>query len=94
MKSKNIVMLVSNHYMSIMIIFPLHSHEMFPQYSLHISTIFPLYSLNISSILGLIGLAACAIGLVPEIDRFLHLLIPPVLDCFDDPESRVCYYAW
>ena len=83
MKSKNIVMLVSNHYLSIMIIFPLQSHEMFPQYSLYIS-----------SILGLIGLAACAIGLVPEIDRFLHLLIPPVLDCFDDPESRVCYYAW
>jgi vacuole morphology and inheritance protein 14 len=42
---------------------------------------------------GLIGLAACAIGLVPDIDRFLHLLIPPVLECFDDPESRVCYYA-
>jgi len=42
---------------------------------------------------GLIGLAASAIGLVPEIDRFLHLLIPPVLECFDDPESRVCYYA-
>ena len=43
---------------------------------------------------GLIGLAACAIGLVPDIERFLHLLIPPVLECFDDPESRVCYYAW
>ena len=42
---------------------------------------------------GLIGLAASAIGLVPDIDRFLHLLIPPVLECFDDPESRVCYYA-
>ena len=42
---------------------------------------------------GLIGLAASAIGLVPDIDRYLHLLIPPVLECFDDPESRVCYYA-
>jgi vacuole morphology and inheritance protein 14 len=42
---------------------------------------------------GLIGLAASAIGLVVDIDRYLHLLIPPVLDCFDDPESRVCYYA-
>jgi vacuole morphology and inheritance protein 14 len=42
---------------------------------------------------GLIGLAAASIGLVPDIDRFLHLLIPPVLSCFDDPESRVCYYA-
>jgi vacuole morphology and inheritance protein 14 len=42
---------------------------------------------------GLIGLAASAIGLVVDIDRYLHLLIPPVLECFDDPESRVCYYA-
>ena len=42
---------------------------------------------------GLIGLAAAAIGLVVDIDRYLHLLIPPVLECFDDPESRVCYYA-
>jgi vacuole morphology and inheritance protein 14 len=42
---------------------------------------------------GLIGLAASAIGLVVDIDKYLHLLIPPVLECFDDPESRVCYYA-
>jgi vacuole morphology and inheritance protein 14 len=42
---------------------------------------------------GLIGLAAAAIGLAPDIEKFLHLLIPPVLECFDDPESRVCYYA-
>jgi len=42
---------------------------------------------------GLIGLAASSIGLVPDIDRYLHLLIPPVIECFDDPESRVCYYA-
>ena len=42
---------------------------------------------------GLIGLAASAIGLVPDIEKYLHLLIPPVLECFDDPESRVCYYA-
>jgi vacuole morphology and inheritance protein 14 len=42
---------------------------------------------------GLIGLAAAAIGLVTDIERYLHLLIPPVLQCFDDPESRVCYYA-
>jgi len=42
---------------------------------------------------GLIGLAASAIGLVLDIDRYLHLLVPPVLECFDDPESRVCYYA-
>lgn len=42
---------------------------------------------------GLIGLAASAIGLVPDIDLFLNLLIPPVLECFDDQEPRVCYYA-
>lgn len=56
---------------------------------------------------GLIGLAATAIGLGynsnnnnaitlligGDIDPYLSALIPPVLDCFDDPESRVCYYA-
>jgi vacuole morphology and inheritance protein 14 len=42
---------------------------------------------------GLIGLAATAIGLGSEIDRYLTQLIPPVIECFDDPESRVCYYA-
>jgi hypothetical protein len=52
---------------------------------------FPHLSLALSG--GLIGLAASAIGLAPDIDKYLHLLILPVLDCFDDPESRVCYYA-
>ena len=42
---------------------------------------------------GLIGLAASAIGLGADIDPYLNNLIPPVLECFDDPESRVCYYA-
>eukprot|EP01035_Chromulina_nebulosa_P057001 gene57001-78111_t len=42
---------------------------------------------------GVIGLAGCAIGLGPTVDKFLNHLIPPVLECFDDPESRVCYYA-
>ena len=42
---------------------------------------------------GLIGLAAAAIGLMPDVDKYLNLLIPPVLECFEDPESRVCYYA-
>jgi vacuole morphology and inheritance protein 14 len=42
---------------------------------------------------GLIGLAAAAIGLGQDISLHLHQLIPPVLECFDDPESRVCYYA-
>ena len=42
---------------------------------------------------GVIGLAGCAIGLGAAVDKFLNHLIPPVLECFDDPESRVCYYA-
>ena len=42
---------------------------------------------------GLIGLAAVAIGLVADIDKFLHMLVPPVLQCFDDQDSRVSYYA-
>lgn len=42
---------------------------------------------------GLIGVAACAIGFMQDVQRYLHLLLPPVLECFDDQESRVCYYA-
>ena len=42
---------------------------------------------------GLIGIAACAIGFMSDIQRYLHLILPPVLECFDDQESRVCYYA-
>jgi vacuole morphology and inheritance protein 14 len=42
---------------------------------------------------GLVGLAATAIGLHSATNNFLHVLLPPVLHCFDDPESRVRYYA-
>jgi vacuole morphology and inheritance protein 14 len=42
---------------------------------------------------GLVGLAATAIGLHSAAGNFLHVLLPPVLHCFDDPESRVRYYA-
>ncbi len=42
---------------------------------------------------GLVGLAATAIGLMHNSRSFLHVLLPPVLHCFDDPESRVRYYA-
>lgn len=44
---------------------------------------------------GLVGLAATAIGLhtTTATGQFLHALLPPVLHCFDDPESRVRYYA-
>ena len=42
---------------------------------------------------GLVGLAATTIGLMNYSSNFLHQLLPPVLHCFDDPESRVRYYA-
>ncbi|OQR94721.1 VAC14 family protein [Thraustotheca clavata] len=42
---------------------------------------------------GLIGLAGTAIGLMHDAKLYLDLLMPPVLKCFDDPESRVRYYA-
>lgn len=43
---------------------------------------------------GLHGLAAAAIGLMAHrIKDYLPLLLPPVLHCFDDHESRVRYYA-
>ncbi|KAL7560656.1 hypothetical protein ACA910_001339 [Epithemia clementina (nom. ined.)] len=42
---------------------------------------------------GLVGLAATAIGLMSHSRAFLNVLLPPVLHCFDDPESRVRYYA-
>ena len=42
---------------------------------------------------GLVGLAATAIGLHSHSRGFLNVLLPPVLHCFDDPESRVRYYA-
>ena len=42
---------------------------------------------------GLVGLAATSIGLMQNSRGFLPVLLPPVLHCFDDPESRVRYYA-
>lgn len=42
---------------------------------------------------GLVGLAAVGIGLTRNCRSFLPILLPPVLHCFDDPESRVRYYA-
>lgn len=41
----------------------------------------------------MIGLAASAIGLMHDAHKYLDKLLPPVLHCFDDPESRVRYYA-
>ena len=42
---------------------------------------------------GLIGIAATAIGLMGNTRLYLDAMLPPVLQCFDDPESRVRYYA-
>mmetsp|Transcript_1951 Transcript_1951/g.3566 ORF Transcript_1951/g.3566 Transcript_1951/m.3566 type:complete len:950 (-) Transcript_1951:59-2908(-) len=42
---------------------------------------------------GLIGIAATAIGLMGNTRSHLEGLLFPVLHCFDDPESRVRYYA-
>ncbi|KAJ8330518.1 hypothetical protein O5D80_001496 [Batrachochytrium dendrobatidis] len=42
---------------------------------------------------GLIGLAAAAIALGPAIDSHLMDIVPPMLACFSDQDSRVRYYA-
>jgi len=42
---------------------------------------------------GLIALAASAIGLGTEIYKYVDQLIPPVLKCFGNEDSRVRYYA-
>eukprot|EP00743_Colponemidia_sp_Colp-15_P004953 GILK01005338.1.p1 GENE.GILK01005338.1~~GILK01005338.1.p1 ORF type:complete len:691 (-),score=126.29 GILK01005338.1:140-2212(-) len=42
---------------------------------------------------GLIGLAATGIGLMQDTVGYLDQLIPPVLKCFADQDSRVRYYA-
>lgn len=41
----------------------------------------------------LIGLAATAIGLMGNTRLYLDALLPPVLHCLDDHESRVRYYS-
>ncbi|ODN81757.1 hypothetical protein L202_02141 [Cryptococcus amylolentus CBS 6039] len=42
---------------------------------------------------GLIGLAATAIALGQDVAPYLGRIIPPVLACFQDPESRLRYHA-
>ncbi|KAG6016788.1 hypothetical protein E4U43_003114 [Claviceps pusilla] len=42
---------------------------------------------------GLIGLAAAAIALGPDLPRYLAKIVPPVLACFTDQDARVRYYA-
>ncbi|CAG8798279.1 10889_t:CDS:2, partial [Gigaspora rosea] len=42
---------------------------------------------------GLIGLAAASIALGPNVAVHLDEIVPPVLACFSDQDSRVRYYA-
>ncbi|RIA92298.1 vacuolar protein 14 C-terminal Fig4p binding-domain-containing protein [Glomus cerebriforme] len=42
---------------------------------------------------GLIGLAAASIALGPDVAAYLEEIVPPVLACFADQDSRVRYYA-
>lgn len=44
---------------------------------------------------GLKGIAGLATGIGGgvKIDQFLRFLVPPVLECFEDPETRVCFIA-
>ncbi|XP_067929042.1 protein VAC14 homolog [Watersipora subatra] len=42
---------------------------------------------------GLIGLAACAIALGKDTERFVSKLVRPALNCFCDPDQRIRYYA-
>ncbi|KAG0083703.1 hypothetical protein BGZ93_001643, partial [Podila epicladia] len=42
---------------------------------------------------GLIGLAATSISLAGQVSQYLETIVPPVLLCFADQDSRVRYYA-
>ncbi|ORZ03190.1 vacuolar protein 14 C-terminal Fig4p binding-domain-containing protein [Syncephalastrum racemosum] len=42
---------------------------------------------------GLIGLAATAIALGPAVAPYLDIIVPPILSCFSNNDSRVRYYA-
>lgn len=42
---------------------------------------------------GLIGLAGVCIALNEELNQFLDKIVPPVLACLYDPDSRVRYHA-
>jgi hypothetical protein len=42
---------------------------------------------------GLLGLAAAAIALGPDFSPYLPLIVPPILSCFSDPDSRMRYFG-
>lgn len=42
---------------------------------------------------GVMGLAACSIALGPEIAYYLLQIVPPIISCFSDPDSKVRYFS-
>jgi vacuole morphology and inheritance protein 14 len=61
-----------------------------------VDTLVTEYSLSSNSNFrngGLIALAAIAIALGSAISYHLHQIVPPILSCFQDHDSRVRYYA-
>ncbi|KAI7887845.1 vacuolar protein 14 C-terminal Fig4p binding-domain-containing protein [Mucor mucedo] len=42
---------------------------------------------------GLIGLAATSIALGPGVSRYLDIIVPPILSCFNNQDQKVRYYA-
>lgn len=41
----------------------------------------------------LMGLASCAIGVSNDITNYIAVLLPPILNCFDDEDTRIRFYA-
>lgn len=39
------------------------------------------------------GLAACSIALGSEIPNYLFHIVPPIISCFSDPDSKVRYFS-
>ncbi|POW03272.1 hypothetical protein PSTT_11223 [Puccinia striiformis] len=42
---------------------------------------------------GVMGLAACSIALGPEIASYLLAIVPPIISCFSDADSKVRYFS-
>ena len=42
---------------------------------------------------GLIGLASCGIGLRNGVSDYIHILLPPILNCIDDNDAGIRFYA-
>ncbi|MBW0486609.1 hypothetical protein O181_026324 [Austropuccinia psidii MF-1] len=42
---------------------------------------------------GVMGLAACSIALSHQIPSYLSKIVPPIITCFSDPDSKVRYFS-